>query len=384
MSRLYVLLFAIVFCLYSRAQDMEEYRTVDSLALAIPDAQTHSTEAIASYINRHFTTTDDKLRAVYTWLAYNIRYDLSMLKLAEQEKDVDALVSHALKERRGVCFQFAGLFHEIAEKLGVKSYTVSGYTKKYGKVMDDSHQWVAAQVGDDWYFYDPTWASGYRDEKIQKQVQHFNGAYFRVLPQELIQSHMPFDPLWQFLDYPLTYPEFDVAETIRTDSVYFNWRDTLAVYERSDERTYLLDETRRMRANGTPNRLVEEKIALNDHNISVDRYNNEVALFNETVKLYNSSVEQLNRFIHYRNATFVPEKEESEVRGMLAVCDENIGKALYYLSVIRMNEGEIATAVADLKRQIITLHAEVGKHQVFLDTYYSTPLENRKSLFLKP
>ena len=105
---------------------MEEYRTVDSLALAIPDARTHSTEAIASYINRHFTTTDDKLRAVYTWLAYNIRYDLSMLKLTEQEKDVDALVSHALKERRGVCFQFAGLFHEIAGKLGVKSYTVSG------------------------------------------------------------------------------------------------------------------------------------------------------------------------------------------------------------------------------------------------------------------
>lgn len=56
MPRLYVLLFAIVFCLYSQAQDMEEYRTVDSLALAIPDAQTHSTEAIASYINRHFTT----------------------------------------------------------------------------------------------------------------------------------------------------------------------------------------------------------------------------------------------------------------------------------------------------------------------------------------
>ena len=49
-----------------------------------------------------------------------------------------------------------------------------------------------------------------------------------------------------------------------------------------------------------------------------------------------------------------------------------------------MNEGEIATAVANLKRQIITLHAEVGKHQAFLDTYYSTPLENRKSLFLKP
>ena len=80
----------------------------------------------------------------------------------------------------------------------------------------------------------------------------------------------------------------------------------------------------------------------------------------------------------------MPEKEESEVRSMLTVCDENIGKALYNLSVIRMNEGEIATAVANLKRQIITLHAEVGKHQAFLDTYYSTPLENRKSLFLKP
>ena len=32
--------------------------------------------------------------------------------------------------------------------------------------------------------------------------------YFMMKPEKAIKSHMPFDPLWQFLNYPITSTEF--------------------------------------------------------------------------------------------------------------------------------------------------------------------------------
>ena len=57
-----------------------------------------------------------------------------------------------------------------------------------------------------WYFVDPTWGSGYlSDGRFVKQINNF---YFMTKPKDMIRSHMPFDPLWQFLYNPVTNQEF--------------------------------------------------------------------------------------------------------------------------------------------------------------------------------
>ena len=56
-------------------QDYNEYATVDEKAFRIPDTITNSTASIAAYIQSNFVTEKEKLRAIYTWVTANIRYD---------------------------------------------------------------------------------------------------------------------------------------------------------------------------------------------------------------------------------------------------------------------------------------------------------------------
>jgi hypothetical protein len=38
--------------------------------------------------------------------------------------------------------------------------------------------------------------------------------YYKVLPEEMIASHMPYDYLWQFLSYPITNTEFETGKLL--------------------------------------------------------------------------------------------------------------------------------------------------------------------------
>jgi transglutaminase/protease-like cytokinesis protein 3 len=68
-----------------------------------------------------------------------------------------------------------------------------------------SHAWCASKIDNQWYIFDPTWGSGYVN----------NGKFLMLLtivikanPSEIIASHMPFDYMWQFLNYPISNQEF--------------------------------------------------------------------------------------------------------------------------------------------------------------------------------
>ena len=57
-----------------------------------------------------------------------------------------------------------------------------------------------------WYIFDPTWDSGYVNN--EKFTQSVASKYYKMLPSTAIQSHMPFDYLWQFAKEPISNREF--------------------------------------------------------------------------------------------------------------------------------------------------------------------------------
>jgi transglutaminase/protease-like cytokinesis protein 3 len=52
-------------------------------------------------------------------------------------------------------------FNDLAQKSGIQSYIIEGYTKQYGKVSSLAHAWTAAKINNKWYVFDPTWGAGY-------------------------------------------------------------------------------------------------------------------------------------------------------------------------------------------------------------------------------
>jgi transglutaminase/protease-like cytokinesis protein 3 len=49
------------------------------------------------------------------------------------------------------------IFKEIANKVGIDTETISGYTKQNGAVDPMSHAWCASKIDNQWYIFDPTW-----------------------------------------------------------------------------------------------------------------------------------------------------------------------------------------------------------------------------------
>src|SRR3954463_8417153 len=117
---------------YVMAGVVNEYWQTDALVLQIPDSLTTTTDGIAGYINKKFSSQKTKVRAIYFWIATSIDYDVeNMFAINFYEKEEDK-ISKPLKTHKGICENFAALFTDICGKCAIKAYTIEGYTRQNG------------------------------------------------------------------------------------------------------------------------------------------------------------------------------------------------------------------------------------------------------------
>jgi transglutaminase/protease-like cytokinesis protein 3 len=90
--------------------------------------------------------------------------------------------------------------------VGIQSYIIEGYTKQYGKVSSLAHAWTAAKLITSGMCLILRGAGYVNNGKFFKKK--LNNSYFKVAPSVSIASHMPFDYLWQFSNYPISNNDF--------------------------------------------------------------------------------------------------------------------------------------------------------------------------------
>lgn len=367
------------------AQQENSYETIDRKMLAISEEKTSSVDAIASYINTTFSSDDEKVRAIYVWLAHTMDYDVVEMRRGTKnysENELEQMLKRALKDKKGVCFHYSYLFKEIGDRVGIRSHLVQGYTRTDRSVMELSHQWCAAEIGSVWYLFDPTWGAGH----VQKDtfVKRFNESYYKVPAEKMIRTHMPFDPMWQLLDYPYTYKEFDTKlDSVPATRPYVNWQDSMAVYTTQSELEQLVSQNKRIEANGAHNSLVKNHLLLIRKNISVYHTNQMIEVYNQATDLYNKGVNEFNYFVVYRNNQFTPELPEKEVRKMLSDCEASLLESLELLGTVVSSDKQFSSSATDLKRTACSLLENLAEHQLFVDKYFSTKKAFRKILFYK-
>ena len=238
---------------YARKQPpvvVNPYAAVDQKAKLIPDSVTRSSEMIAKYVNENFQTSTDKVRAIFVWMGWNIEYDIdNMFSINFYEKKED-IIAKPLLTRKGICSNYAELFADICSKAAIRAFVVVGYTKQNGFADYIPHAWCAALIDSSWYMFDPTWGSGYcSNGRFYRQI---NDEYFKASPDAFVKSHMPFDPLWQFLDYTVTNQEFyDGYIQPASAKKHFNFADSLTAYEKADTLTKLYASAERTMQTGS-------------------------------------------------------------------------------------------------------------------------------------
>jgi len=380
-SRIIFLIF-IALSSIAEAQQFNEYFNVDNIMQKMPDSLTSSSQDIANYINSYFSSDTDKCRAAFIWIASNIEYDYENIFAKDNYQTTNEIIEKALKTRKGICMNFAELFNDIARRTGVKSYVVYGYTRQSGQVDRIPHAWCACLAGLSWLVYDPTWGSGFIQNS--RFVRKLNNYYCKISPGLIIKTHMPFDPLWQFLYYPVTNQEFIEGKTQVNDKKrYFNFTDTLIITENQQPIEQLKSSIYRIEKNGVVNELITERIQYLKREIEYHYNKNNAENYNSAAALYNSGVRFMNDFINYRNKQFIPQKPDEEIKQMLDTAAHSFKLSRDIVKNIVKPEPNISSLVRQLNKSLDESTVSLNEQKAFLGKYIRTEKSLRKSLFYK-
>ncbi len=357
------------------AQGSESYQLVDRIALGIPASQTNTTEDIAAYINKHFNTDVEKIRAAYTWVTTNIKYDRDSIHRVILEEDQHEKVTFALRRKKGICENFAAIFNDICVKAGIKSFIIEGYTKQGGLPDRTSHVWCGALIGNQWLLYDPTWDAGFINDGNFMSNRSTN--YFAQLPEDFIQSHMPFDPLFQFLNYPVSYKEFASGRTgINNRKPYFNYADSISAYEKMDSLTRYLSAYKRIHSNADNFAVSDTKLKQLKLEAELIYQDQDMNLYNEAVAGYNAAIILYNNYLSYRNNQFQPAKPDEEVSTIFTKISNLIAAANLKLQQVNHSKATLTLDTGDIQKKLSDLNNHLSEEQSFYKNYFAGVKKN--------
>ncbi|WNW02961.1 transglutaminase domain-containing protein [Tenacibaculum sp. HL-MS23] len=210
MKQLYFLFFLTFSSLYA-----QDFTSIDEKIKTYPKLIT--ADKLANKITADFNSDQEKVRAVFSWLAFNIRYDLeefynpSQKKIGfryrtENEKQAkikaikEAIVTKTLSSRSAVCEGYAQTFSKICSLLNIENEVIKGHVRNsssdIGKINNrTNHAWNAVKLNNKWMYIDATWAAG--SVTYGKWQRNFNNYYYNIPKEKYFFTHFPEGVLWQ-------------------------------------------------------------------------------------------------------------------------------------------------------------------------------------------
>ncbi|MDB5200503.1 MAG: hypothetical protein JWO92_2466 [Chitinophagaceae bacterium] len=370
MRKLIFLLLLVCCNIFLKAQTYTDWQ-VDNIILKIPAHQTFSTKDIAEYVKQNFDNDRAKVRAIYTWVAWNIKYDTDSAGVINLGPDPDAKITAALRRRRGVCENYAAIFNDICLKSGLTTFVVDGYTKQNNSVDKTSHSWCAVFIDKNWLLCDPTWDEGTGNTK-----------YFLVEPAKMIETHMPFDPMWQLLNHPVSHRDFYSGNIyIYKTQPFFNYADSISAYIKMDSLQRFRSSATRIEQGGLYNNMVRNRHEFTKMNIEMIRQDKDVDLYNSSVADLNTATTIYNNFVEYRNKQFTPAITDNALQALLDGIDTKLSAAHKKLDEIEKTEAVFTFSTEDVRNRLNVLAVHVKQQKDFLTLYLNTAIANRQPLF---
>lgn len=215
----------------------QDFSSVDAKVKAYPHFS--KPELLAQQISSDFTQQDHQARAVFTWIATNIKYDVPQFlagsgvrqiaysfrsqeeKLQKERQFKLDLVMTTWRSKKAVCHGYSELYNHLAGLVGLESILIPGSSKSHpthiGKLpVAADHAWNAVKTNGKWHLLDVTWGAGGIDGNTKKFLPRFNDSYFFTDPEIFFLNHFPDDKRLlmtnrspeEFAQLPLYYGEY--------------------------------------------------------------------------------------------------------------------------------------------------------------------------------
>ena len=328
-----------------------DYSRIDKQSETVPD-RLKTAPQIAAYLTRNLSLPTEKVRAIYSWIAHNIRYDVAKMKLTESYVNPQELADYALSKREGVCANYTALFNACCLSVGIQCYVIEGYVRQNGKLMLNGHSWNAVRMDNRFYEVDVTWAAGYVDN--DKFIPKYKDEFFMVSPSVFIKTHMPDDPIWQFSSNPITFKEFDTTnfQKLSVKSTY-NFSDSILMLSKQNTIEQLQHKRRRIIQCGITNSFIKSVMA----NLYNEATNEELRIqtekYNRAVAEMNNGVIEYNKYVIFRQNSAIKSKEDTlKLLDLLKSASEKIQEASRILSTVKTDNLILSTDVKNFRKEI--------------------------------
>lgn len=241
------ILFSIFLFVTFQVNGQHHFDEVDQFARDYR-AKSKDYQELALDLTAPFDSPTDKARAIYVWITDNVKYDCKKLHKqgknktesfsyqteTERKQKIDereiSLANTAIKKKKGVCEDYAFLFQRMCSAVGIETEFVTGHlggnSRNIGKIPRIfNHAWNSIKLDGIWYLVDATTGSGTSDANCKKFHKKFNSGLFMVNPEDMILSHFPDQPEWQYLPKPITKEEFSLLPVAGSSYYKFNVSD---------------------------------------------------------------------------------------------------------------------------------------------------------------
>jgi len=372
MKRTFLIFFFIFTCGVMMGAD---YTKIDKQAESVP-GNLKTAKEIARYLTKNLHSPTDKVRAIYYWMAHAIRYDVANMNSTKTYSDPQELVDEVLRKRKGVCANYSALFHACCQAIGVQSYIIEGYTRQYERIIPVAHAWNAVYIDGKFFDIDVTWAAGYVRGKVYSQ--QFRDNYFMISPADFIKTHMPFDPVWQFLNNPLTHKDFESGNftSLKKES-NFNYIDTINGQSRLSSIEKLKSENQRILKAGVTNAMIRDKVSQNQQGITTELYNAAATDFNKGVVKY-------NEYVQYKNNQFNKLTiKDDNLLDLLLTARQLFESAEESLSNLKPENNELKNSARSIETSIRRMTKSLDEEDEFMNKYINTSKSLRLILFYR-
>ncbi|MBP6431058.1 MAG: hypothetical protein KA319_04770 [Ferruginibacter sp.] len=202
------------------------YAKADAHALKVGKLDSTNMGSITTILTKPFTEKADKARAIYTWIANNIVYDLKAIRSSRNDKDATADV---LLYRKATAEGFAKLYQDMCSSAGIRCLTVDGFLKRDASVIGEkedekNHTWNVVQLDispTQWYYVDVALASGNFDSDMKVLTKVFSTQYFFPDKKIFNWQHFPDNLAWKLESGPKSKNDFLNLPVIQTASFIY-------------------------------------------------------------------------------------------------------------------------------------------------------------------
>lgn len=238
-------------CIYVSAQELER---ADKHAHTV--AFTTDYASAARELAGAFDQDILKVRALFKWITLHIQYDEARLNtvletgqrerheftassaegLAAQKKEmIETFIETTLREKKGVCQDYAYLFQAMCSEVGLEAEFIRGFGRFSASSIGElparaNHAWNAVKIDGRWRLFDVTWSTG-----MGMEGGDYGDGFFMVDPEIFIMTHYPDDSRWQLLESPIDKKSFAFLPFMHASYLKYNVLDFKPTRERVTE-----------------------------------------------------------------------------------------------------------------------------------------------------